>query len=65
MKITICWLGIHNYKVVKLFKYFDTSYGLRVPQTQRNYKCTKCGKIKQDNPFKNLVGHDWELSDFK
>lgn len=54
----------HKWKVIKLYKYFDISWGGREAMTMRIYKCEKCGKIREDNGFQSLTGHDYELTDF-
>lgn len=57
----------HKYKVIRLFKYMDCSFGSPLPVTSRIYKCIKCNKVIEDNSFKGrppLYTHNIELSDF-
>ena len=63
-----CFLGFHKYKVIKLYKYNDVSFGLKEKMTKRFYKCTNCKRTYQDKYLTQnepLPGHDWELSDFE
>jgi hypothetical protein len=55
----------HKWKVIKLYKYTDISFGGQSSKTKRIYKCSVCGKIKEDGFDDILHGHNWELEDFK
>jgi len=48
----MCWFK-HKWIVIRLEKYIDTSFGLRVNSTLITYQCTKCMDIKT----KITLGH--------
>lgn len=58
----------HDWEIIKIRKYFDISFGDRVPYTERVYKCKKCRKVIEDRFYSRhqpLYGHNFELADFK
>ena len=45
-KRILCIFGIHEYKPISVYHYYDISWGGRFPSTSVTYQCANCGKIK-------------------
>ena len=52
-------LGFHDWKVVRMSQYLDTSFGDDVPSTRLYLRCA-CGAYKKDIRY----GERWDRSDF-
>ena len=45
-KRILCIFGIHEYKAVSVYHYWDISWGGKAPSTIVTYRCINCGKIR-------------------